>query len=137
MEPMQDASRTPLVALAVLAALAVPVVVLLVTREGEAVPDRPAPGLRLEGAPGEITVYLEDPKLNKAATAAGARQVTLRCVDRDDSLVFSALQAWPFLETDGGAVKPHVHVGMPAETLDLVARCSLEGTEPLLEGRRF
>ncbi len=136
MDAMQGASRTPLVALAVLVAIFVPVVVVLVSREGEAARERPAPGLRLEGAPGEITVYLEEPKLNKAATAAGAEQVTLECIDRDRVVVYSAPETWPFFDTDAGTVEPHAHVGMPQGTLDRVARCSLLGTDPPLEGER-
>ena len=89
-------------ALAVLVVIFVPVVLVLVLREGEAARERPVPGLRLEGAPGELTVYLADLKQNKAATAGGARQVTLECLDRGGAVVFSAPQAWPFLETDAG-----------------------------------
>ena len=136
MDAMQGASRTPLVALAVLVVIFVPVVLVLVLREGEASRDRPVPGLRLEGAPGELTVYLADLKQNKAATAGGARQVTLECLDRGGAVVFSAPQAWPFLETDAGTVEPHAHAPMPPEALNSIVRCRLKGTEPLLEGRR-
>jgi hypothetical protein len=137
MDAMQAESRTPLVALAVLVVIFVPVVLVLVLRDGEAAREqRPAPGLRLEGAPGEITVYLDDRKLNRAATAGGARQVTLECVDTNSVVVYSAPVAWPFLDTDAGSVEPHAHVGMPPETINEVARCGLQGTEPLLEGRR-
>ena len=123
-------------ALAVLVAIFVPVVVVLVSRDPGAARERPVPGLRLEGAPGEITVYLEDPKLNRASTAGGARQVTLECVDRDRVVVYSAPESWPLLGTDGGTVEPHIHADMPPETLDRVARCGLLGTDPLLEGER-
>ena len=135
MDPMQGASRTPLVALAVLVAILVPVVVLLVSRDAGAPRERP-PGLRLEGAPGELTIYVADVNRNKAATAAGARQVTLECVDRSGAVTFSAPQPWPFTETDGGLFDPHVHVNLPPEALAAVARCRLVGTEPVLEGRR-
>ena len=62
--------------------------------------------------------------------------MTLECVDRDRVVVYSAPETWPFLDTDGGTVEPHVHVGMPRGTLDRVARCSLLGTDPPLEGER-
>ena len=136
MDTMQAASRTPLVALVVLTAIFVPVVVLLVSRDGGADRERPPPGLRLEGAPGELTVYLANADLNKPATAEGARQVTLECVDRSGAVTFSVPQAWPFLDTDAGTVKPHTHVPLPPEALDSVSRCRLVGTAPLLEGRR-
>jgi hypothetical protein len=136
MDRMQAASRTPLVALVVLIAISVPVVALLVSRDGGAARERPAPGLRLEGAPGELILYVPDVRLNKTATADGARQVTLQCLDRDGVVTFSAPQAWPFLDTDAGTLDPHIHVSMPPEALDSIARCRLEGTDPLLEGRR-
>ena len=135
MDPMQGASRTPLVALAVLVAIFVPVVVLLVSRDAGAPRERP-PGLKLEGAPGELTIYVADVKRNRPATADGARQVTLECVDRNGAVTFSAPQPWPFTETDDGLFDPHVHVNLPPEALAAVTRCRLAGTEPLLEGRR-
>jgi hypothetical protein len=133
--PMASASRTRLVALAVLLAVAVPLVVIAVSSGGgEAKPG----GLRVERSAGdlaEITVYVEDPELNAAATAAGAGRVTLECVDRAGKVAARSREAWPFSDTDQGALDPHVHVSVDPVALERIVRCRLRNTEPPLEGR--
>jgi hypothetical protein len=132
---MESASRTRLLALAVLLAVAVPLVVIAVSSGGgEAKPG----GLRVERSPGDvaqITVYVEDPDLNRAATASGANRVTLECVDRAGKVAARSRQAWPFTDTDQGVLDPHVHVNVDPAALERIARCRLRKTEPPLEGR--
>jgi hypothetical protein len=133
--PMEPASRTRLVALAVLLAVAVPLVVIAVSSGGgEAKPG----GLRVERSTGglaEIVVYVEDPDVNTAATAAGAKRVTLECVDRSGKVAVRSREAWPFSDTDQGALDPHMHVGVDPDALERIVRCRLRNTEPPLEGR--
>ena len=135
---MEGASRTRLVALAVLVAVSVPLVIVALAGGGDD-PDseRPA-GLRLERTPGdlpEITVYLEDRSLNEPATAGGAATVILECMDADGQVLTSRPERWPFTDTDEGTLDPHAHVAMNPELLDRIARCRLKGTDPPLEGR--
>jgi hypothetical protein len=123
------------VALAALLAVAVPLIVIAVSSGGgEAKPG----GLRVERSAGnlrEIVVYVEDPDVNLAATAAGARQVTLECVDREGDVAARSREAWPFSDTDQGALDPHVHVSVNPSALERIVRCRLRKTDPPLEGR--
>ncbi len=137
---MEKASRTRLVALAVLLAVAAPLVILALAGrdDDEVAPERQPAGLRIERTPGglpEITIYLEDRSLNKASTARGAATVVIECVDADGQVVSSRPEAWPFLDTDEGTVEPHAHVDMDPALLEQIARCRLTGTDPPLEGR--
>jgi hypothetical protein len=135
---MENASRTRLVALAVLLAVAVPLVIVALAGGGdEEAAERPA-GLRVARMPGglpEIIIYVEDRSLNKPATAGGAATVVVECVDADGSILSSRPEAWPFSDTDQGTLDPHVHIGMDPALLERVARCRLTGTDPPLEGR--
>lgn len=132
---MDGASRTRLVALAVLLAVFVPLVIVAVSgsdSEGDAA------SLRVvrnpDGLP-EVIVYVEDRSLNQPGTAGGARRVTVECEDRSGEVVFRRPERWPFTETDGSSTDPHAHVGVEAPALELIARCRLAGTDPSLEGR--
>ena len=134
---MEGASRTRLVALAVLLAVFVPLVVIAVagggSEEGE------AGGLRIEPSPQDapdMVIYLEDPDVNELGTNHGRRSVAIECMDGDGAVVFRGRERWPFSDTDGGRFDPHVHVFMEAAQLDQIARCRLKGTEPALEGRK-
>jgi hypothetical protein len=131
---MDSASRRRPVALAVLLAVAAPLVVIAVSSGGDE--GKPG-GLRVERSPGaaQITVYVEDPELNSAATAAGRRRVTLECLDRAGKITASWRQAWPFTDTDQGTFDPHVHVSVDPPALERIARCRLRNTDPPLEGR--
>jgi hypothetical protein len=132
---MEAAARMRLAALAVLLAVLVPLVVIAVSSGGS---DDGAPdGLQVERAPGlpEVIVYVEDPEVNRADTTGGAARVTLQCLDRDGEVVWSSRERWPFTNTDGGTLDPHVHLAMDATVVDRVARCRLNDTDPRLEGR--
>ena len=137
---MQDLtpSRTRLVALAVLLAVAAPlVIVALAGSDDEETAERPA-ALRVERTPGglpEITIYVEDRSLNEPATAGGARTVVVECVDAEGRVVSSRPEPWPFADTDEGTLDPHAHVRMDPAALERIARCRLTGTDPPLEGR--
>jgi hypothetical protein len=132
---MEAAARKRLAALAVLLAVLVPLVVIAVSSGGS---DDGAPaGLRVERAPDvpEVIVSVEDPEVNRAETSGGAARVTLQCLDRDGEVVWSSRERWPFTNTDGGTLDPHVHLAMAATVVDRVARCRLNDTDPRLEGR--
>ena len=134
---MEGASRTRLVALAVLLAVFVPLVVIAVAGGGS---DEGEPsGLRIEpspqGAP-DVVIYLEDPEVNEPDTNHGRQSVTIECMDSDGAVVFRSSERWPFSDTDGGRFDPHVHVSVEAARIERIARCRLKGTEPALEGRK-
>jgi hypothetical protein len=135
---MEKASRTRLVALAALLAVAVPLVIVALAGSGsEDGPERPA-GLRVERTPGgrpEVTIYVEDRSLNEPATAGGATSVVVECVDADGRIVWSRPERWPFTDTDDGALDPHTHIGMDPAAVERIARCRLTGTDPPLGGR--
>jgi hypothetical protein len=135
---MDQASRTRLVALAVLLAVATPLVIVALAGSGdEGTAKRPA-ALRVERTPGglpEITIYVEDRSLNQPGTAGGAGTVVVECVDGDGRVVSSRPEPWPFTDTDDGTVEPHAHIGMDPAALERIARCRLTGTDPPLEGR--
>jgi hypothetical protein len=134
---MDPASRTRLIALAVLLAISVPLVVIAASGGGSE--DGGADGIRVEpsnrGLP-EIVIYLEDPDVNTLATTGGARRVGVECRDRAGVVVFTGTERWPFTDTDGGVFDPHVHVPVDPSLLGSVARCRLKGTDPELEGGR-
>ena len=134
---MDSASRTRLIALAVLLAISVPLVVIAAAGGGS--DDSGQDGVRVEpstrGLP-EIVIYLQDPDVNTPETADGARRVTVECTDRADAVVFTGRERWPFRDTDGGIFDPHAHVSVDPSILGSIARCTLKGTDPLLEGGR-
>jgi hypothetical protein len=131
-------SRTRLVALVVLLAVAAPlVIVALAGSGGEDRPERPD-GLRVERTPGdlpEVIIYVEDPSLNEPATAGGATSVVVECVDAEGRIVWSRPERWPFTDTDGGTLDPHAHIGMDQVAVERIVRCRLTGTDPPLGGR--
>ena len=118
------------VAVAVAALL---VVVALATSGGG---EEPADALRVERAPNgaEVLVYLKDREANVPATAGGATSVTVECLDRDGEVLLRAQQVWPFRDTDGGTLDPHVHMPLDPDRLPRVERCRVKGADPPLEG---
>jgi hypothetical protein len=104
---MDRASRTRLVALAVLLCVSVPLVVVAASGSGGS-DERPA-ALRVERNPTglpELIVYVEDRSLNRAATAGGARRVTVECENRAGEVLFRQPEPWPFSDTNGDATDP-------------------------------
>jgi hypothetical protein len=138
MQRLTPPSRTRLLALAALLAVAVPLVIVAIAGSGsEDRPERPA-GLRVERTPGgppEVIIYVEDRSLNEPATAGGATSVVVECVDADGRIVWSRPERWPFTDTDDGTLDPHAHIGMDPAALERIARCRLTGTDPPLGGR--
>jgi hypothetical protein len=135
---MAGASRTRLVALAVLLAVSIPLLVIAAAGGGS---DKSAgTGLRIEpSAQGQpfLVIYLEDADVNEPATNHGKRVVAIECLDDSGEVVYSGQKPWPFSDTDGGIYNPHVHmVVRPAATIDQIVRCRLRGTDPPLEGRK-
>jgi hypothetical protein len=134
---MEPASRTRLIALAVLLAISVPLIVIAAAGGGS--DDAGGDGIRIEpsnrGLP-EIVVYLQDPDVNTPDTTDGAKRVVIECTNRAGAVVFTATERWPFSDTDGGVFDPHVHVPVGAAILGTIDRCKLKGTDPELEGGR-
>ena len=135
---MEPASRTRLIALAVLLAISVPLIVIASSGGGSDDGGGGKDGIRIEpsnlGIP-EIVIYLEDPDVNTAETSDGAESVAIECMDRGGAVVFRGREPWPFSDTDGGIFDPHVHVRVEPAILGLIDRCRLKGTDPALEGR--
>jgi hypothetical protein len=135
---MEGGSRTRLIALAALLAVSVPLIVLAAAGGGS--DDKRGTGLRVEPSPAGLpilVVYVEDVELNEPSTNHGARVVTVECLDADDEVVFTREEAWPFSDTDGGTLDPHVHMSVrPPEAVEEIVRCRLRGTDPPLEGRK-
>jgi hypothetical protein len=134
---MEPASRTRLIALAVLLAISVPLIVIAAAGGGS--DDDGRDGIRVEPSnrgPPEIVIYLENPDVNRPATTGGARRVAIECTDRAGAVVLTTSERWPFRDTDGGAFDPHVHVPVNPSLLGSVAHCALKGTDPELEGGR-
>ena len=126
------AARSRLVAaLVAVAAAAILVAVAVATRGGEE-----ADALRLERSPtgAEVIVYLEDRDANTPDTADGATSVRLECLDRAGEVLINAAQPWPFTDTDGETLDPHVHLALDADRMGRLDRCRLKGTDPVLEG---
>ena len=115
------------------AAAAVLVVVALATRGGG---EEEADGLRVERAPNgaEVVIYLENREANVPDTVDGATSVTVECVDQAGTVLLSAKQVWPFADTDGGTLDPHVHMPLQPDQLASVDRCRVKGADPALEG---
>jgi hypothetical protein len=135
---MEGASRTRLVALAVLLAVSVPLIVIAAAGGGSG--ETSGTGLRIEpsaqGFP-FLVIYLEDADVNELATNHGKRLVAIECLDDSGEVVFSGEKRWPFSDTDGGIYNPHVHmVVRPAAAIEQIVRCRLRGTDPPLEGRK-
>jgi hypothetical protein len=135
---MEGASRTRLVALAVLLAVSVPLVVIAAAGGGSDNDD--GTGLRIEPSPQGLpilVIYLEDADVNEPATNHGRRLVTIECLDDSGEVVFSGERGWPFRDTDGGVVNPHVHMAVrPPPVIEEIVRCRLQGTDPILAGRK-
>ena len=140
---MGDSERTRLAALVILVVVAVPLLVLVASGSGGDEPARKpmskparATGLRIErsSSGSDLVVYVK-PALNVPARAGGRRQVQLRCVDAEGSLVMAQDEAWPFGQTDGGLFEPHAHMTLDPIGASAVERCLLARTKPLLGGR--
>ena len=78
---MDPASRTRLIALAVLLAISVPLIVIAAAGGGGS-DDAGGDGIRIEpsnrGLP-EVVIYLEDPDVNTPVTTDGAKRVVIEC----------------------------------------------------------
>ena len=135
---MPERARAVLVAVVVLVVIGVPLAVLLGSGGGDESKPKPKPhratGLRVESGTSDLTIYVT-PSVNVPARAGGRRQVLLKCVDSDGDTVQAQDEAWPFAETDQGALEPHAHMVLDPLSITAVERCLLEGTEPLLAGR--
>jgi len=136
---MEGASRTRLVALAVLLAVSIPLVVIAAAGGGSG-GESAGSGLRIEPSPQGLpllVIYLEDADVNQLETNHGRRTVMIECTDGGGDVIFTERKAWPFSDTDGGMYNPHVHlVVRPSAAIQRIVRCRLSGTDPPLEGRK-
>ena len=91
--------------------------------------------LRAEVAsPTDLIVYVTD-EANEPGKADGKRAVTLECVDRKGAVVVRGHHPWPFTDTDGGTLDPHVHQTVRPERSGRLERCRLRETRGPLEGQ--
>ncbi len=81
-----------------------------------------------------VDVYVEEADQNVPETARGKSTVMVECLDQAGRAVARAQQPWPFTDTDGGQLEPHVHVTLPPKESQRVRRCRLAGTKGPLEG---
>jgi hypothetical protein len=131
---MESGTRTRLIALAVLLAVSVPLIVIAAAGGGD---EQEAGGLRVEQtpAPPGVTVYVEDPNVNALETTGGEERVEVECLDENGTVVFSKRERWPFSDTDGGILDPHVHITIrSAAVMERISRCRLADTDPPLTG---
>jgi hypothetical protein len=125
------------VALAVLLAVAAPLVVLALAGSGDDEADERPAGLHVERSPGglpEITIYLEDRSSTSARRRAAQRRSSSHASTPAAGSSGTAESAG-LTDTDQGTLDPHAHVGMDPALLDRIARCRITGTDPPLEGR--
>jgi hypothetical protein len=129
--PMEDA-RKRLVALAVLVAVAVPLVIVAASGGGG---DQQLNGdVRVERAPQlpELVVYVTS-DANQPERAGGRRRVTVECLGPGGRLLASQRETWPFTDTDQGTLDPHTHLAVDPARIGEVERCRVKGAEPPLE----
>ena len=137
---MEGASRTRLVALAVLLAVSVPLIVIAAAGGGSGGGESTGTGLKVEPSPQGLpllVIYLDDADVNRPETNHGKQLVAIECLDESGEVIFTEQKAWPFSDTDGGTYNPHVHlVVRPSAAIQRIVRCRLQGTDPPLEGRK-
>jgi hypothetical protein len=133
--PMDRSARTRLVALTVLLAVSVPLVIVAVSGGGGGDEDEPQDSLLVERSTErpELIVYVT-PDLNLAERAGNRRMVTLECIDAEGRVLATRQERWPLTDTDQGTLDPHTHLSLDPARIGEVARCRLDGTEPLMEG---
>jgi hypothetical protein len=120
-------------ALAVLLVVSVPVVVIVASSSGGE--DATSSALRAERVPPGLVLYMEDPSVNQPATLDGDRAATIECLDSGGSAIWRGARPWPFTDTDGGRLDPHVHIDVEPARLARIVRCRLAGSDPSLEAK--
>lgn len=130
---MSSVARRRVVALAVLLVVSVPLVVIAASSTGG--DDATSSALRAERAPPGLVLYMEDADVNRPATLGGDRAAMIECLDSGGSAVWRAAQPWPFTDTDGGRLDPHVHLAIDPAHLARIVRCRIAGADPALEAR--
>jgi hypothetical protein len=128
---MTPAARTRVAALALLVVVSVPLVVIAASSSGGE--DAGSGGLRVERGPPGLVIYVEDADANRPATLGGERAAMIECLDSGGSAVWRAPQPWPFTDTDGGRLDPHVHLALDPALLARIVRCRVAGSDPPLE----
>jgi hypothetical protein len=133
--PMDRSAHTRLVALTVLLAVSIPLVIVAVSGGGGGGEDEPQDSLLVERSTQrpELIVYVT-PDLNLAERAGNRRMVTLECIDAEGRVLATRQERWPLTDTDQGTLDPHTHLPLDPARIAEVARCRLDGTEPLIEG---
>ncbi len=122
-----------LAAVVVVLVVAVGVGAVLLIPGGEDTPPGSELRVEREALLGELLVFA-DPERNVPATADGKQSVRLECTADDGTVLVSGEHPWPFTDTDGGTLDPHVHQSALAERLGQVIRCGLSDTRGPLEG---
>lgn len=81
----------------------------------------------------ELLITVSD-EANVPATTDGEELVDLICTDARGEMVVRGQHQWPLI-SDGEPPEPHIHQAASLQELDEIARCRIEGTDPLLQGR--
>lgn len=133
---MEGPTRTRLIAVALLTAVAVPLVVVAALGGGGDEESSEPPALRVERSAGrpELLLYVDDEAANRPERAKGRRSVTVECLDAGGTVVIAQREPWPLSDTDGNTLAPHAHVAVDPAQIGEVAGCRVRGTEPLLAG---
>jgi hypothetical protein len=129
---MEGPARTRLVALVLLLAVAVPLAIVAVAGSGGG--DEEEADLRVERSPDipELVVYMTA-GANTPERTGGRANVTVECLDTGGRVISRQDEAWPFTDTDGGTLDPHVHVPVNPARIGEVEVCRVGPADPPLE----
>ena len=132
--PMEEATRTRLIAVVVILAVAVPLGLVAAAGSGDDEDEGPNPiRVELSTELPEVLIYIDDESVNTPDRTNGRRSVTVECVDADGLVIASQDDAWPMVQTDAGTLAPHAHIPVNPARIRDVAKCRLKGTKPLLQ----
>ena len=133
-DPMEGPARTRLVALVVLLAVAIPLTIVALLGSGGG-DDEEETSLRAERSPRlpELRVFL-DPDVNTRERTNGRETVLVECLDEAGGVVARSDEPFPFTDTDGETLDPHVHMPVNPARINEVVRCRVRPANPPLEG---
>jgi hypothetical protein len=133
-DPMEGPARTRLVALVVLLAVSIPLVIVAAVGSGGGAEEEET-SLWVERSPDlpELRVFL-DPEVNKRDRAGGRPSVLVECLDDAGEVVVRSDEPFPFTDTDGRTLDPHVHMPVNPARISEVVRCRVRPSDPPLAG---
>jgi hypothetical protein len=130
---MEGPARTRLVAIVLLLAVAAPLAIVAVAGDGGGEGEEETE-LRVERAPDlpEMILYMS-PDASTPERSGGRESVTVECLDGGGRVLARRAKAWPFTDTDGNTVDPHVHLPVNPARINDVERCRVRPADPPLE----